>query len=218
MPEEWIEEGLEMRSRGLNYSTIAKRLGQPYGVVYRRLKQREPGTGKRRVCEGCGDVFWALPSESRRGPVKFCSRECFNENPPRQSPEAVERIRQAMKKRKGRKNPNYRHGRATGQSREVTRAFNLAKKGEHACRVCGSDRNVQAHHAVPRSLSPAGKKDLRNCLPLCGSCHMAWHRGRPITRDHFTAEEWAFIETLIGPGWLEKRYPRPLIGTDKEER
>lgn len=86
--------------------------------------------------------------------------------------------------------------------------FSLAAKGgDGRCRSCAK-RAHHAHHAVPRSLSADGKHDLLNCLPLCHACHSGWHDGRrTIYRDAFTTEEWAFVTTLIGPGWLDQRYP-----------
>ena len=82
------------------------------------------------------------------------------------------------------------------------------QKVERACRNCGATGCViELHHAVPRSRSRKGRDDLRNALPLCRECHNGWHAGTPIYRDAFTADEWEFIETLIGPGWLGRHYP-----------
>lgn len=80
-------------------------------------------------------------------------------------------------------------------------------RSEPVCRHCGFV-GVDAHHAVPRSQSRAGRSDPRNVIPLCRADHDAWHAGAPLPRSIFTAEEWQFIETLKGPGWLGRRYPR----------
>lgn len=80
-------------------------------------------------------------------------------------------------------------------------------RSEPVCRHCGFV-GVDPHHAVPRSQSRAGRSDPRNIIPLCRADHDAWHAGAPLPRSIFTAEEWAFIETLKGPGWLGRRYPR----------
>lgn len=90
--------------------------------------------------------------------------------------------------------------------RHVPTGFTLAAKGEHTCRNCRG-RAQHAHHAVPRSLAPAARADLRNCLPLCADCHSRWHHGTPIPRSVFTETEWAYISSLIGSSWLDKRYP-----------
>ena len=168
-----------------------------------------------RTCVGCGKSFVARESEVKRDGGKYCSRQCWRDNPPEMSEEGKVRHLERVKDREGKKNPAYRHGRYAGQkTKEMEREFNLGKKGETKCRVCGSEDRLNAHHAVPRSLAPAGRADLRNCLPLCAVCHTSWHRGRPISRDHFSDDEWAFLESLIGPTWLDKRYPRPEDMTD----
>ena len=88
----------------------------------------------------------------------------------------------------------------------IAAGFTLAAKGESECRYCGAPA-TDAHHAVPRSLSRAGRDDLRNLLPLCRTDHDRFHSGYPLPRELFTAEEFEFIETLVGPGWLDRRYP-----------
>jgi 5-methylcytosine-specific restriction endonuclease McrA len=86
----------------------------------------------------------------------------------------------------------------------------ISRKPAPACRNCGRGGLLHLHHAVPRSLSPAGKYDLRNGIQLCTRCHLGWHNRRcTITRDIFVADEWAFVQTLIGPSWLDRRYPPP---------
>lgn len=90
-------------------------------------------------------------------------------------------------------------------------------KREPVCRACKQPpdelRPLNLHHAIPRSLAPSIKYDLRNGLPLCAACHLAWHRRElTIYRDVFTEEEWSFLSTLTFQGfnpeaWLEKRYP-----------
>lgn len=90
-------------------------------------------------------------------------------------------------------------------------------KREPVCRSCkhppGPGQVLNLHHAIPRSLAPSIKYDLRNGLPLCPACHLGWHRREVIVyRDAFTAEEWDFLSTLTFQGfnpeaWLEERYP-----------
>lgn len=80
-------------------------------------------------------------------------------------------------------------------------------KREPACRNCRAVGEVHLHHIVPRSLAPAGRADARNLIPLCSRCHDLHHAGMPLPRSILTAEELAFARTLIGPGWLGRRYP-----------
>jgi hypothetical protein len=155
-------------------------------------------------CIGCGETF-----ETKEQDKKYCSRRCYLNNHPGSTEKQIAAVTAVGQKRKGEANPNFRHGRRAGEhERRLAREFNLEKKGERVCRACGSTRAMQAHHAVPRSLSQAGKYDLRNCLPLCAVCHTSWHRrSLTIYRDIFTELEWEFIATLINPGWLDERYP-----------
>ena len=63
---EWLEEAQELRERGLNYSTIAKRLGVPYDKLYHQLN-REKALAKMQagklphVCTACGETFMRRP-------------------------------------------------------------------------------------------------------------------------------------------------------------
>lgn len=92
--------------------------------------------------------------------------------------------------------------------------WSIALKREERCRNCGAGGVfLHLHHAIPRSMCRATKYDLRNGLPLCGSCHPKWHcRTTTIYRDVFTEEEWEFLSSVqltgqeIGP-WLDERYP-----------
>lgn len=80
-------------------------------------------------------------------------------------------------------------------------------RSEPVCRHCGFV-GVDPHHAVPRSLSKTGRSDARNVIPLCRFCHDTHHAGTPLPRSIFKPDEWEFVQTLIGPGWLARRYPR----------
>jgi len=119
------------------------------------------------------------------------------------------RIKNAAAKR-GSKNPMWR-GRDTEGS--IYRVFNVRLKGESACRNCGATGRLHLHHIVPRSMSKAGRRDLRNGVTLCVNCHMGWHHRRvTIYREIFTDEEWRFVSALELLGqrvgaWVDLRYP-----------
>lgn len=112
----------------------------------------------------------------------------------------------------GERNPNYRHGRNTG---ETIRGWSVAEKGETCCRVCGgTSGGLDLHHVVPRSkCPPEAKRDLRNGICLCHSCHRRFHTGTlTIPRSVFTPDEWRYISRLVltgrdTAGWLDKHYP-----------
>lgn len=172
-------------------------------------------SGVTRECaaEGCTETFYAYPSTGQR----FCSKPCMYRSKPPRTEEQKEATRQAMlaRNRKGKRNPNYRNGSRVGaQDRAMNRTFSLTLKGEGCCRNCGAQDNMGLHHVIPRRVgTKESRTDIRNGLPLCGSCHMSWHAGvQLISRSIFTEEEWAYISMvqLTGreiTGWLDKNYP-----------
>ena len=159
---------------------------QPYSKE-RQTWSRQKGsrTGAVLTCKHCGAELYVVPSRMR-STIKpaYCSLQCVG---------------------KARKDPDTYAAQR--------RVFNLAAKGEHECRVCGSREHVHAHHAIPTAIgTPESRLDLRNLLPLCWHCHRYWHAGRPISRDVFTADEWVYLRSveLQGrdvAGYLDKHYP-----------
>lgn len=108
-------------------------------------------------------------------------------------------------------------------SRRRDRArWGIHLKPENCCRLCGvTGASLHLHHVIPRSMCTASKFDLRNGLPLCGTCHHKWHqRSVVIYRDVFAPDEWAYISTVELTGqrieaWLDDRYPaRPADGSE----
>lgn len=160
--------------------------------------------GRDIMCAECGTEFYASPSQIARG-RKYCSRRCWQRNARMTDEQYAENSQRLRVNRLGPGNPNFRHGERTG---EHLQGWGVKHKGEEWCRVCGAQAE-HLHHVVPRSICPAeAKRDLRNGLPLCASCHARWHRGSlKIPRSVFTAEEWDYITTIIGSPWLDHRYP-----------
>lgn len=150
-------------------------------------------------CEICGKERWVQPSTL--GQRRFCSHACAN-----QAPDVIEKRRN----RAGRKNPNFKHGRKAGQQ---IRGWSVLLKGDDCCRVCGSTEALHLHHMIPRSKSTASRRDLRNGMTLCGSCHSKWHRhSLVIYRDLITDDEWEYLCSVQLTGhqieaWLDDHYP-----------
>lgn len=186
-----------------------------------------PKSGRTKVCaaEGCENEFYVYPSrEIGVQAKKFCSRSCWAVSRPSPSPETRELLRKTNSDRKGEKNPNFRHGRRTGQhERDLLNVFNLKAKGEECCRNCGSGDNLQLHHAIPRSVgTKESRLNLLNGIPLCASCHQSWHRGwLVICRSVFKEDEWEYLSSVqmtgrVTEAWLDKHYPvKPYIPTCK---
>jgi hypothetical protein len=169
--------------------------------------------GRALNCAECGQPFYAKDSQLGRG-RKYCSRACYFARS-RKSPEATAQQNAKLSAaRRGAGNPMWK-GRDTEGS--IYRVFNVRLKGETCCRACGATDVLHLHHAVPRSMCKAARRELRNGITLCIRCHMGWHHRRVVIyRDLFTADEWAYISTLDLRGqrieaWLDDRYPaRPV--------
>ena len=46
------------------------------------------------------------------------------------------------------------------------------ERDKGTCQLCGSQRDLQLHHVVPRSRSKKGINDPNNCIMLCRNCHL----------------------------------------------
>jgi endogenous inhibitor of DNA gyrase (YacG/DUF329 family) len=173
--------------------------------------------GRKLICPVCGKTFYAQKSAIEKN-RRFCSKACNGKGMPAPSKSAEAR-RKISESKMGSKNAAWRGEDTEGSIYQV---FNVRLKGETCCRNCGAEATavlpLHLHHAVPRSMCKAGRRDLRNGITLCHACHMGWHyRTRPIYRDLFTEAEWSFISSLelLGQNitaWLEDRYPeRPPL-------
>jgi hypothetical protein len=177
-----------------------------------------PLRGHKIVCAECGCLFYAKPSQIARG-RKYCSRACLFAKD-RRPPAALKAMAERFSvERCGPGNPAWK-GRDTEGS--IYRVFNVRLKGEHCCRNCGSGGMLHLHHIVPRSMCKSARRDLRNGVPLCPSCHSRWHAcSITIYRDIFTAEEWAYVSSLrlLGQNietWLDRRYPKLVPESEQE--
>lgn len=187
----WTPENTYTRSNGLRECRTCAR--------ERMRGRKSTETRKNFGCEICGKEIWVQPSllSSRR----FCSHACAN---------SATDVRDKRRDREGLKNPNFKHGRKAGQQ---IRGWGVMFKGEDCCRVCGSSEALHLHHIIPRSKSRASRRDLRNGLTLCRSCHARWHsHSLIIYRDLLTDEEWEYLCSVELTGhqieaWLDDHYP-----------
>lgn len=188
----------------LNKETTAKTCSKRCAGIY-GSRNREPGKGRtpNRVCEWCSEPFYGKPHHIKDGNARWCTRSCMLKSG------WAEKQSKLHESRTGENNPNYKNGKRVGT--HLSKWSISMKPGP--CRSCGGP-GIALHHAIPRSKAPQRevKKDLRNGIPLCGSCHQRWHVGYPIRREVFTKEEWDFISSVELTGerieaWLDKHYP-----------
>jgi 5-methylcytosine-specific restriction endonuclease McrA len=52
----------------------------------------------------------------------------------------------------------------------------VLKRDNYTCQICGSRKNLEAHHLVPRSRG--GSNVVENGITLCKECHKAVHEGK----------------------------------------
>lgn len=166
-------------------------------------------------CVTCGSEFQVEPMCRE----KYCSRACYERQRPRQSPEAVARLRKQMSKRVGAANPNYKHGKRSGEKdRAGEERWYAVFAGACQNPDCpGESGPLALHHVVYRQhVERAGgdRWDPRNALTLCGSCHTSHHRrGRVLNVSALRQGDIQFALELLGDratGYFQRYYRAPL--------
>ena len=192
----WYDEGKSLQSAGLSYQQIGDRLGVSRSQAYYWLT-RKGRSRATRICPTCSEEFRSYDLRQ-----KFCSRKCFAA---REIPaEQRERQAVAMRTRKGRKNPNFKHGNRVGA--HIRGGLRRFQSGQHECQHPGCLGQVvvlNQHHVVyEQHVQNAGGDRWHpdNALALCVSCHMSHHqRGRPLPLSALRDENYAFAYELMGP-------------------
>lgn len=128
-----------------------------------------------RICEECGEPFWARLDRLRQGKARYCSISCGAKQP-RYRPDVS-----------GDKNPRWRGGisqdhyryrmmqmiRYPERDRARKMVYRAIKAGElvrGSCADCGATEKTHAHHEdYARPL---------DVIWLCRSCHRARHGGK----------------------------------------
>lgn len=77
-------------------------------------------------------------------------------------------------------------------------ALRRALEDERACRVCGSERDLHAHHIVFRSSVQCDER--LNIAVLCFDCHRSCHAREFDLGAYLTPAEQAHAVSLIGLG------------------
>jgi hypothetical protein len=211
-------------TRRKDYTKSCERCGEdfrPWSTLTRFCSKRcaasgsrpERRTRKKVTCAHCGKEFELSQGRLARN-ARYCSRACWREGyvPSEQTRQVVA---QKMRARKGKANPNYKHGgRAGARSRDGERRFLDEHRG---CRNPDCDRGVQQidqHHAVYRQevVRMGGDPwDQRDALALCKRCHSGHHsRGSVLPLAVLRDENFIFAAELLGGPvayeYLRRRY------------
>lgn len=86
------------------------------------------------------------------------------------------------------------------------------------CRLCGKTTNVDAAHLIPKGMGGTigGSWTESNIVGLCGpgnshGCHgLTEKKDRAachLLRALLTDEEYSYVVSKMGEGWLDQRYP-----------
>lgn len=184
------------------------------------LKRGEPLKRKTRLlaksgpvvltCQSCGNDWTYHPPYGSSYRPKACSPTCV-----------AALKRKGNGDRRGKSNPNHRHGRRAGERDRAGEArwyAAAAERCEHPCCPApgGGSRGLSLHHIVYRQHVRRASGDVwdpRNALTLCDCCHLAHHRrGRLIPTSVLPDAALDFAFELLGPAafdYLTRRYGPP---------
>jgi endogenous inhibitor of DNA gyrase (YacG/DUF329 family) len=140
-------------------STCGKKLKRPpshiRGKPYCSQKCRR--NRKEFTCEVCGKKFIKRINERPSDHV-YCGRKC-----------------QGIAKRK---NNGQTQGRRSPEDRAWKKA--ILKRDKYTCQLCGSNKNLEAHHVKSIQEFPELRHDISNGQCLCHDCHYYdIHNGAP---------------------------------------
>lgn len=82
------------------------------------------------------------------------------------------------------------------KKKEVRTRFrnSVFNRDDNKCVICGSERDLDAHHITNRNLMPKGGYVAENGVTLCGNCHIKAELADP--KDHMYGTE--ALYTKIG--------------------
>jgi len=92
------------------------------------------------------------------------------------------------------KSDEDRYSRHTEADHKRWRDEVLERDG-YACRRCGSEKTLHAHHIFPYTAHPELRTDIDNGITLCNKCHSAFHGGYGANATNVELEE--FMEEYI---------------------
>lgn len=149
----------------------------PYRIYSKYCSYACAGKSRRTMiqkkCLNCGSSFMFKPSQINyyKGAGKYCSRKCSylgtiesNRNKP------------IMDK----------YQRSSRKDDKVWKE-KIREIGGLICKRCGKyDKYIHTHHVKPRSRFPELKRDIKNGICLCNSCHTWVHQNpKKSTEDGF---------------------------------
>jgi len=155
-------------------------------------------------CKVCGKEMYVIPSWIKIGRGKYCSPKCYQIDRKIKLSKEIEcdfcgklfkrnvaRINLAEKhfcspncQRKwfvGEKNPMWNGGIANDSiDRRILIEYKkwrlrVYKKFQYKCYICGSEKDIAAHHLYGFKDYPEFRYDVDNGVVLCSECHIGYH-------------------------------------------
>lgn len=152
--------------------------------------------GKRlaRVCNFCHKTFKPTRSKNRKDFQQYCSDRC--------------RLEMLFEVQIGEEHPAWNGGttpfrRLIENSKEYKRwRQSVFKRDKYRCSMCGSNRNICAHHIKTFSDYPELRTDVSNGVTLCDNCHLLTYSKEPLYEDYFYnilsfLKEFNFLEVRV---------------------
>jgi len=169
-------------------------------------------------CDNCGSDITRPPSQI--GETNYCDRECRSlaKTVEIECEQCGKEFRRAKSDLKDRRNGGeYNHhfcsqeclgkwrrvedneGQGRRSPADLQWKQDVLEKDGYECRLCGTDRDLEAHHIKPIDEHPKLRHDVKNGICVCHDCHYyKIHGGRP----NFTHGRYA-TELDRGPVQLE---------------
>jgi hypothetical protein len=122
----------------------------------RRGKRPSNYSKIQKICEECGKEY--IVKKYREETAKFCSYQCMADNRGRRM--------------RGENHPFWKGG-ITDKPWKEKRWVKLVKKRDnYKCQICGSNKDIQAHHIKPYKDYPELRYDINNGITVCIDCHV----------------------------------------------
>jgi len=157
----------------------------------------------------CGKKLLVVPSRIKNG-VKYCSQECYHNFTNHNHTEGKHwklseetKIKQG-KHQIGNKNHNWKGGITNPRKNKECKSWMRAvKKLNKFCVVCGSDKNIEAHHIEGFDINKSKRYDVKNGVTLCKKHHKEFHKqygyGKNTKKqfEEFITEKIESVEKII---------------------
>lgn len=154
---------------------------------------------KKYTCEICGKIFTGAKANANR----FCSRDCYNKfhnivNKERECPICHKifiartsenkycsqkcHLKNLHSTYKGKEHWNWQGG-ITEENEKLRKSPEykkwrvlVYKRDHYQCQICGSKKEINAHHLFGWKEYPDKRFDVNNGITLCKECHIKVHQ------------------------------------------